>query len=258
MWWWVLPTGMAVVAAGCSTHSRMSADDRFAIQASVSRSFDRVSMSKPDEVSAASHPLAPLLLLENSGEDAASALPVEMFSWPNQAYWFGKPAMQVSFVWKMPRAPLNVQGVRMTLDEKGMPVIWEVLRDSTGMRVIYVGQSLEAEAMRQHPQPLPGHRFWIEPGRSDTSVIARVLDETNVPMGPIVYLEASTGTVSTIICRCMPAQAGDVVGVQSYAVREMSANAWKSLPASLRGAARDWSPLCPPPEMSGLFRLKPD
>ena len=37
-------------------------------------------------------------------------------------------------------------------------------------------------------------------------VVARVIDDGPVAMGPIVYLSAGARAVSTLICRCMPAQ----------------------------------------------------
>jgi len=43
-----------------------------------------------------------------------------------------------------------------------------------------------------------------------------VIDDGPVAMGPIVYLIAGTHSVSTLICRCMPAQAGKILSTSSY------------------------------------------
>ena len=43
-----------------------------------------------------------------------------------------------------------------------------------------------------------------------------VLDDGPVPMGPIVYLEAGTRLVGTIICRCMPSQVDEFTETPYY------------------------------------------
>jgi len=103
---------------------------------------------------------------------------------------------------------LSVQGVRLTLDDAGRPVIWEVLTDTFGTRVIFVSQSLEAAAAARFGKALPGRRYAIERSMTEAPnvVVARVIDDGPVAMGPIVYLDAGTRTVSAVICRCMPAQ----------------------------------------------------
>lgn len=112
----------------------------------------------------------------------------------------------------------KVQGVRLTLDSAGAPVIWEILTDPSGMDVIFVAQSLEQAAQKQFGAPLPGRRFSIEAAWSNapTTVVARVIDDGPVPMGPIVYLSGDGRTISTLICRCMPAQASNLVAASFY------------------------------------------
>src|SRR5512143_4089936 len=44
----------------------------------------------------------------------------------------------------------------------------------------------------------------------------RALDDSPVVMGPIVYLSAGSRAVSTLICRCMPAQAKKLVSTSTY------------------------------------------
>ena len=47
-------------------------------------------------------------------------------------------------------------------------------------------------------------------------IVARVIEDGPVPMGPIVYLSAGTRQVSTLICRCMPAQARKLLATRTY------------------------------------------
>lgn len=104
---------------------------------------------------------------------------------------------------------LTTQGVRVTLNSAGLPAIWEVLADSSGFRLVFVAQSLEAAAAARFGKPLPGRRYAVEQSLAQAPkvMVARVIDDGPVAMGPILYLNAASRTVSTLICRCMPAQA---------------------------------------------------
>ncbi len=118
------------------------------------------------------------------------------------------------FVWVYPAAPgstaLAVQGLRITFSIEGLPAIWEVLANDSAARLIFVAHFLEAAATRQYGVVLPGRRFAVErPVRERPDVVvARVLDDSPVPLGPIVYLTPRRA-VSTVICRCMSSQAGE-------------------------------------------------
>lgn len=104
---------------------------------------------------------------------------------------------------------LLVQGVRLFLNSAGEPVLWEVLADPSGSARFFVARSLEESARADFGPALPGRHFAIERGTdaAPKAVIARVIEDGPVPMGPIVYLQARTQAVATLICRCMPAQA---------------------------------------------------
>ncbi len=43
-----------------------------------------------------------------------------------------------------------------------------------------------------------------------------MIDDNAVAAGPIVYLDAGTRAVSTLICRCMPAQARKLLAASTY------------------------------------------
>lgn len=137
----------------------------------------------------------------------------------------GKPHPRFTYLWcystrKEPgQSPgLALQGVRITLNSTGMPAIWEVLADTSGADLLFVSASLELEAKAQFGGALPGRGFAIEQSTNQApeAIVARVIDDGPVAMGPIVYLDAKTHAVSTLICRCMPAQAKNLVGSATY------------------------------------------
>ena len=115
-------------------------------------------------------------------------------------------------------AGLPLQGIRITLNSGGQPVIWEVLADHSKAKILFVSQSLESAAMAEFGKPLPGRRYAIERSTEEAPdvVIARVIDDSPMPMGPIVYQSAGTREVSALICRCMPAQARKLLGSATY------------------------------------------
>lgn len=137
----------------------------------------------------------------------------------------GMPHLSFTYLWlyevessRRRGGGLPVQGVRLTLNSEGEPVIWEVLADPSGAELIFVSHKLEAAALAQFGQPLPGRRYAVERGTNEapTTVVARVIEDGPIPMGPIVYLGARAQGVSTLICRCMPAQAKELRSTSTY------------------------------------------
>jgi hypothetical protein len=65
---------------------------------------------------------------------------------------------------------------------------------------------------------LPGQKFAVERAvaPSNTTIVANVIADGPVPMGPMLYLQAGSRDVSALICRCMPAQFGALLGQQDY------------------------------------------
>ena len=211
--------------------------------------------------------LAPLILQEVHGaeeplsqSDRFGTLSVSNGLWVldlshTSVYWHadtvtlgGKAHARVAYWWCYPRetarsesasylqssdqgdGSLAVQGVRLTLNSAGQPVIWEVLGDSSGTELVFVSQSLEAAAAGRFGKALPARRYAIERSTQEAPkvVVARVIDDGPVAMGPIVYLSAGTRTVSTLICRCMPAQVKTLRTTTAYdllPVQAMPANA---------------------------------
>jgi len=136
----------------------------------------------------------------------------------------GKARGRFAYLWCYTSRPevcptgLPVQGIRITLNSAGQPVLWEVLADISGAELIFVSQSLEAAAAAEFGKPRPGRRYAVECSVEEAPnvVVARVIDDSPVAMGPIVYLSADTRAVSTLICRCMPAQAKQLLGTSTY------------------------------------------
>jgi len=126
---------------------------------------------------------------------------------------------------------LPLQGIRITLNSAGQPAIWEVLADSSRARLFFVSQNLEAAAVAEFGKPLPGRRYATERGveAAPDVVVARVIDDNAVAAGPIVYLSAGTRAVSTLICRCMPAQAKKLLATSTYDLLPFHAASTNSL-----------------------------
>jgi len=126
--------------------------------------------------------------------------------------------------------PVIAQGIRITLDASGFPLIWEVLRNDTPKDAVFVSALLEEAAGRAFGPPLPDRRFSVERSLSETpyTVVARVLDDGPVPMGPYVYLTFPAGgrgrtpyAVSTVLCRCMASQVEQFVDTVYYDLQPM-------------------------------------
>ena len=120
---------------------------------------------------------------------------------------------------------LGIQGVRITTDASGAPVIWEILADQSGLDLIFVAESLEAAAKKQWGKAQPGRRFTMEQTRrkAPRALVARVIADGPVPMGPIVYLQCESRKVSTLVCRCMPAQAKSLLTSSVYQLKPIQA-----------------------------------
>lgn len=204
--------------------------------------------------------MAPLILIERrtdqppdalggrvkTGETATEGDPPIVYAWRSVALLQAGAMQQLTHVWRLerPGAPRHEtwRGVRMTLDSRGRPAIWEVL-DERRPALLFVSRSLEDAAAEAHGRPLSGQRFSIERDRS-IALVVRVLDDGPEPMGPWVYLAAETGYVSTVLCRCMPAQFSDASRTFWYRLEpleEVRAARGIDFPAALTGMdpARD-------------------
>ena len=133
---------------------------------------------------------------------------------------------QVVYIWRYPASDgarrcisREGRGVRITLGLDGFPLVWEVLSTDARTTVLFVAESLEQAARRQFGDPLLGRRFAVERAADETPdvVVARIIDDGPVPMGPYVYLNAPPDrAVTTVLCRCSPSQVEEFIQTQYY------------------------------------------
>ncbi len=243
----LLAGSVALVGNGCqrAAAAKLSETDRATIQLRVTNHFPHAVMFKPVQggfESALPAQLAPLLLQAVTTTNTAalwrdrptaSAAAVTLSAHTNTITIATNRYLQFSYVWSYPDtessapAALPNQGVRITLDSRGAPVIWEILADTTGADVIYVAQSIELLAQAEFGAPLPGRKYAVERGVMDAprTVVANVIDDGPVPMGPILYLANGSRDVAALICRCMPSQVGTLAEQQDYQLDDTPANA---------------------------------
>jgi hypothetical protein len=165
----------------------------------------------------------------------------------------GRSHDQFTYCWRRaagataPAEPARpLQGIRITLDAAGEPAVWEVLADTTGAEIIYVSETIEAEAAARFGKALPGRRFSVERGWRDAprTIVAQAIPEGPLPMGPMVYVRAGTGDIASLACRCMPTRAERLAGQGYYQLAAWEA--WRGSPgenlepAALAPAASQW------------------
>lgn len=246
-----------VALSGCRTRGSLAAladlsgSTVAAIYNRATNEFSSAVLLKPREVNpeAIEFKLAPLIISESPG-GSRGLLPGDQIS-PGAPIVGSAPATgnspivyfgvgtivlrhrshaQLTYLWRQGQPSGAVaggpilQGFRMTLNSAGEPVIWEVLTDSTGAKLIFVSQSLELAAAREHGPPLPRRRYSIESERAAQPdvAVARVIDDGPVTMGPILYLRSGTHDVSTLICRCMASQTRELTGTFTYELRPVA------------------------------------
>lgn len=244
---------------GCATGSRVLVAARSAVYERARVQFDQTLLCKPEEAEGVEHQRAPLLVQEVTGMTVRPRAPAVVYYWRTEARGLGQDLEQLNFVWSCPggEQALEVwQGVRITFNAQGSPILWEVLRDSSGARVLFVGQSVEAAAMVTYPAPLPERRFWVERGVAEAPavVVARILDDAPAVMGPIVYLRSEFREVVTLICRCMDAQAREVVELRTYRLVRLDGTSARELFRRRSCGVERWLPGRPPDDLDRLLR----
>jgi hypothetical protein len=250
-------------AGGVCGAEAVPPDQAAAIYARATNQFAAAIFFKPDQATNAGLPcqLAPLLIQEVANERAPNALLRDQFGSACMSYgptpgapsrsalcWAAdsvqlndKTHARISYQWwyasaKPPGPPqaLVRQGIRITLGSGGQPACWEILADTTGMRLIFISASLEAAAIAQFGKPVPGRRYAIERGmdQAPNVLVPRVIDDGPLAMGPIVYLSEGTRNVSTLICRCMAAQVKQLIATRSFDLMPLDASGSNAFPAT--------------------------
>ena len=215
---------------GCATRVATPTDAQFeAIRVRSEARFERAIYLKPtitNSVPTDAEKFAPLLIIEAAGASVSAAapdvdLPREIFFHSGRIQLNGLWHEQKTYWWNYPRraqGSLTAQGVRITLNSAGSPAIWEALADTSGAQVIFVSQSVEAQASREFGAAQGGRRFAVERALNESprTVVARVIEDGPMPMGPIIYLRGDKHDVTTAICRCMDSQARELAGQLEY------------------------------------------
>jgi len=214
----------------------------------VERRFDRAVFFKPSEAAKNSEwgELLPLIVQEVTDRDRGGgprfgALRQDL----NGRYWvdIDVPTVYVDrslesgdgglvrWMWVYERegrddgpAKAYVRGVWMMLNDDGYPTVWGVTGNGDASTIFYVAESLEAKAVAAFGSPLPGRRYAVERSVEDRprDVVARVLSDGPVPMGPFVYLSSPDAAVTTLLCRCMASQVESFVESVYYDVLPLS------------------------------------
>lgn len=162
--------------------------------------------------------------LDDSDEPSPSAAPLRVGLSESMVDWLGQPLRQLAFAWQAQAGgpgdgdSPRLQGLRITLGRDGFPLLFEVLRDSSGARVLFVGRALEELAAAAHGAPLPGRRYACERAVEDAPrvVVAGLVERGPMPLGPFVYLDREQHDVTTVLCRCAPSQVGGVLESRPY------------------------------------------
>ncbi len=248
-WCCVAASVVATVPCGCASPNREGTLARYEamrakVYSRVEQQFEKAVFYKPSEAAKDSEwgELLPLIVQEVTDADHAGgprfgALRQDL----SGRYWLdvGAPTVYVDdssesgagglvrWMWVYERSGSNrepvqtfVRGVWMMLSDDGYPAVWGVSGNGDGSNILYVAESLEAKAVAAFGRPLPGRRFAVERSIEDCprDVVARVLSDGPVPMGPFVYLSSRDAEVTTLLCRCMPSQVESFVESVYYDV----------------------------------------
>jgi hypothetical protein len=163
-----------------------------------------------------------------NGELRSSSTPAIVYFVFSTVEIHGRPHRQVTYRWWYPevpgRAAIVGQGLRMTLDDTGQPVLWEILFQAEGQRFIVASTPLEEAAVAEFGAPLAERRFALERplGEYPDVFVLRVIAPGPVPMGPFVYLGDPVPTPVTVLCRCMPSQFDALRGDGYYELAPMA------------------------------------
>lgn len=202
-----------------ATHAAPAAHAR--LRARTTQSFALALFGKPaDAIDKQAHALAPLFALEVATADQPADLVPQVHFERSRTRLAEREREQIAYYWHFTDVGASGQttgGVRLTLGADGRPIIAELLAPIDGLSVMYVAESLERAAAAAFGGPLPGRQFAVERSVAECAdvVVARLLVDGPVPMGPWIYL-AADGVVTTLLCRCSPSQVGENPAGFSY------------------------------------------
>ncbi len=140
----------------------------------------------------------------------------------------GQSYDQVLYVWFYQSGVEDVsgRGVRVVMGHDGFPMFWEALDSGESGHVLYVSRGIEDRAIAEFGSPLFSRKFAIERSVREAPevVVARVLDDGPVAMGPWVYVGGEPSReIVTFLCRCMPSQVDGFVRTIKYELQPLEA-----------------------------------
>jgi len=207
----ILVGSILAIASACRDTGRLHAIDLEAVYERTDRDFESAVLFRPDDSTAddPAHLLAPLIVVESG---VAGSVPPEVSYERTEQGW--------AYRWIDPVSGIE-QGIHATLDAGGFPLVYEVLRDSSGARLMFVDMSLEQRAVEEFGSPLPGRRFSVERSLADTPDVAvgGTYEPGATPLGPFVYLWNETHDVNVVLCRCMAPRVFDIVDSIAYTLK---------------------------------------
>ncbi len=175
--------------------------------------------------------MAPLLVWERVGKSSGDILatlgePVEssgdtVILFEDRVEIGGALYERKAHIWTYSNAPTDqplIGCVQTVLNRDASPVLWHVF-DSHDAETnsLYVAQSIEHAAKREHGQPLEGRRFVVESLHEPSVIrVARLLEDGSEPMGPMVYISANPHKVAAVACRCMDSQVDEIEDARFY------------------------------------------
>lgn len=251
-----------IAAGGCGQRHDAGLPDynaHEALRARTARVFNRAIYFKPRETTAAPRLSMLPLIVEETGDDSrvadetmprqngpclqAGATKPTIFTASSAAIVRGRRLEQISYVWcVVSPGGGDVRpawcGTRMTLGGDGYPIAWELLAEPPGEAILFVSQSLETACAKELGRPLHGRKFFCEQSEAAQPhvVVARILEDGPEPMGPFVYLDAH-GSITTLLCRCMPSQFREAARTLYYDLCPLAAGATSAAsPAAARAS----------------------
>ena len=112
----------------------------------------------------------------------------------------GREYEQLIFLWFYAQSveagrssSLPVQGIRITLDSEGLPLIWETMASDQPTRVIFASRHLESLAGQQYGPPLPGRPHSLETAVASDGVASAAVASDAVAREPGAIVARARG-----------------------------------------------------------------
>lgn len=127
-------------------------------------------------------------------------------------------------------APPAERILRMTLDSRGYPAVYEIYTEEGRLANLHVSLALEQAAAREHGPPLPGRKYSVETARLDSleAGLSGVVEEPPEALGPLLYLDSPGREIVALTCRCSPSKTAEAEGSHRYELVELEAGRGES------------------------------